>query len=143
MSDEEFKKLNYILTPPKGNRFLRMTRPIEKVERGAGCQLVSLGLNIIILTVFLLAGILDYKQHSSDKPQAIAILVLACFFFFTTMIFYGLTMLNPGYVQKQPNFLRLLKRLIAENYHLDYVCVPCETLRPENADHCNFCNRCV
>jgi hypothetical protein len=21
--------------------------------------------------------------------------------------------------------------------------VPCETLRPENADHCNFCNRCV
>ena len=39
--------------------------------------------------------------------------------------------------------MRLLKRLIAENYHLDYVCVPCETLRPENAEHCNFCNRCV
>jgi len=27
----------YILTPPKGNKYLRMTRPIEKVERGAGC----------------------------------------------------------------------------------------------------------
>jgi len=52
-------------------------------------------------------------------------------------------MIDPGYVPKQPNFLRLLKQLIAENYHLDYVCVPCETLRPENADHCNFCNRCV
>lgn len=32
---------------------------------------------------------------------------------------------------------------MAENYHLDYVCIPCETLRPEDADHCNFCNRCV
>ena len=52
-------------------------------------------------------------------------------------------MLDPGYVKKYTNFLSLLKRLIAENYHLDYVCVPCETLRPENAEHCNFCNWCV
>jgi len=48
-----------------------------------------------------------------------------------TMVFYGLTMINPGYVETQPNFEQLLVKLIEENYHLDYVCVPCETLRPE------------
>lgn len=37
LSVEEFNKLEYIMTPPTGNRYLRMTRPIEKVERGRGC----------------------------------------------------------------------------------------------------------
>jgi hypothetical protein len=37
MSVEDFNKIKYILTPPSGNKYLRMTRPIEKVERGAGC----------------------------------------------------------------------------------------------------------
>ena len=32
---EDVKKMDYILTVPKGCRFLRMTRPIEKVERKA------------------------------------------------------------------------------------------------------------
>jgi len=31
LADEDFDKMKYILTPPTGCRFLRMTRPIEKV----------------------------------------------------------------------------------------------------------------
>jgi palmitoyltransferase len=69
--------------------------------------------------------------------------IVSAVFFIMTMVFYGLTMINPGYVETQPNFEQLLVKLIQENYHLDYVCVPCETLRPEQSDHCNFCNKCV
>ncbi len=34
---DDYNKMQYILTPPKGVRFFRTTRPIEKVERGHGC----------------------------------------------------------------------------------------------------------
>ena len=51
--------------------------------------------------------------------------------------------MDPGYVEKSHNFQALLQQLISEEYHLDYICVYCENLRPENAEHCNFCNRCV
>lgn len=143
LDEDDYKKILYILTPPSGIKFLRMTRPIEKVERDSGCQQISMCLNLFSVIVFTIAGIFDYIQHKQNQ-RAIILIAVACGFFSITLIFYALTiLLDPGYVQKQPNFLRLLKRLIAENYHLDYVCVPCETLRPEEADHCNFCNRCV
>ncbi len=104
---------------------------------------MSLALNLFVLVVFIFAGIYDYRKHQDENIQII-ILAVATLMFLLTVIFYSLTIImEPGYVSKQPNFLRLLKRLIAENYHLDYVCVPCETLRPENAEHCNYCNRCV
>lgn len=120
-----------------------MTRPIEKAHRTAGCQQISLLVNLFTVAVFILAVVVDYVQYRGET-EALPMLLVACAFFGLTCVFYVLTTgLNPGYVEKQPNFLRLLKRLIAENYHLDYVCVPCETLRPENAEHCNFCNRCV
>lgn len=60
-----------------------------------------------------------------------------------TLIFYILTLKDPGFVPKRKNFHKLVEKLLAENYHLDYVCIHCETLQPENSDHCNFCNRCV
>jgi len=34
---DEYNKICYILTPPTGFKYFRMTRPIEKVTRGAGC----------------------------------------------------------------------------------------------------------
>ena len=142
LDSDDYKKMVYILTVPKGCRFLRMTRPIEKVERKARLQIGVLIFNSFNICVFLGSGIVDYLQNKSDQGQLV-ILVLATFFFVTTVLFYILTLIDPGYVPKQSNFLRLLKQLISENYHLDYVCIPCETLRPENAEHCNFCNRCV
>lgn len=120
-----------------------MTRPIEKVDREAGCQQVSMLLNLTLWIVFTVSGVFDYANHNREQASII-LLVIACGLFLIQLVFYSLTvMLDPGCVQKQPNFLRLLKRLIAENFHLDYVCVPCETLRPVEADHCNYCNRCV
>lgn len=128
------------MTEPKGNKYLKLTRPIEFVKRDASCQQGTMAANIAIFTLFVLSGILNYE---SCRPELI-LLVFTCVMFGLTALFYGLTVkLDPGYVKKQPNFLRLLKQLIAENYHLDYVCVPCETLMPENAQHCNYCNRCV
>jgi len=59
------------------------------------------------------------------------------------IFFYFLVLINPGYVPKQRNFMGLLERLLDEKFYLDYVCVYCENLRPENASHCNFCHRCV
>jgi hypothetical protein len=37
LSEEDIRKLSYILASPTGNRYLRMTRPIEKVSRTSGC----------------------------------------------------------------------------------------------------------
>ena len=79
--------------------------------------------------------------HSNTQLEVLGIFAAIMVIF--TVLFYLLCLTDPGYVPKQKNFLKLLERLVAENFHLDYVCVHCETLRPENADHCNFCNRCV
>lgn len=99
-----------------------------------------MAVNIATFALFVLSGILNYESVRID----LILLIYAATFFALTIIFYFLTVTkDPGYVKKQPNFLRLLKQLIAENYHLDYVCVPCETLMPENVQHCNYCNRCV
>jgi uncharacterized protein (UPF0333 family) len=52
----------YILTPPRGNKYLRMTRPIEKVDKNSRCQLSALAFNLLILTVFCFVGIDDYVR---------------------------------------------------------------------------------
>lgn len=59
------------------------------------------------------------------------------------MIFYCMTRIDPGYVHSKKNFLGLIERLVDEELHLDYVCVNCEILRPENTMHCNYCNKCI
>ena len=140
----DYAKLEYILTPPSGFRCLRMTRPIEKVKRTQRCQISSLIFNLFVVGVITFIGIYDLKssQHQYNIRYSVTYWLQA-FFFFGTIVFYGLSMINPGYVQSQPDFTKLLVRLIEYNYHLDYVCIPCGTLRPEEADHCNFCNRCV
>lgn len=38
LSDDDLKKMRYILTEPTGIRILQMTRPIEKVERRSNLQ---------------------------------------------------------------------------------------------------------
>jgi hypothetical protein len=119
-----------------------MTRPIEKVQRGRGCQMSVLCFNLFVLLVFVVAGYEDWITKTHETWQIVGFSISA-FFFCSTICFYALTLIDPGYVEPQQNFQLLLDRLMAENYHLDYVCIPCESLRPEDADHCNFCNRCV
>ena len=98
LSVEEFNKLEYIMTPPTGNRYLRMTRPIEKVERGRGCQMFSLVLNIFVASSYGVAGVIDYLSYSKQSNLSVGLLGLTLIFFLLTFVFYGLTMLNPGYV---------------------------------------------
>ena len=70
--------------------------------------------------------------------------ILAVISFLMTVVFYLLTVfMDPGYVPTKTDFLALLQKIKSDELHLDYVCVYCETLRPENSGHCNFCNRCV
>ena len=138
--------MRYVLTEPTGIRILQMTRPIEKVERRSNLQVGVLIWDIFNILFFIAMGI--FRQNLKLKnPDAYHILeagyIICNFFFLATVIFYVLTLMDPGYVDKQPNFQEILQKIQAESYHLDYVCVHCENLRPENAEHCNFCNRCV
>lgn len=63
LSDEDFDKMKYILTPPTGCRLLRMTRPIEKVQRRARLQVGVLIFNTFNISVFLVFGIIDYLRN--------------------------------------------------------------------------------
>ena len=69
--------------------------------------------------------------------------ILNTVFFALAIIFYCLTLIDPGYVPLKKDFLGLMERLVDEELHLDYVCINCENLRPENTMHCNYCNKCV
>jgi len=64
-------------------------------------------------------------------------------FFALSILFYCLTLIDPGYVPNKRDFLGLMERMVNEELHLDYVCINCENLRPENTRHCNYCNKCV
>ena len=64
-------------------------------------------------------------------------------FFALAILFYCLTLIDPGYVPLKKDFLGLMERLVDEELHLDYICINCENLRPENTMHCNYCNKCV
>ena len=64
-------------------------------------------------------------------------------FFSLAIFFYCLTLIDPGYVPMKKDFLGLMERLVNEELHLDYICINCENLKPENTSHCNYCNKCV
>lgn len=70
-------------------------------------------------------------------------MVLNTIFFSLAITFYCLTLIDPGYVPLKKDFLGLMERLVDEELHLDYICINCENLRPENTMHCNYCNKCV
>ncbi len=138
--------MKYVLTTPTGVGLLRMTRPIEKVERNPSLQRSILIFDLVSIVFFVVAGL--WQQTIALDGEIYTWLtfwyVLSVIFFIFTVVFYLLTVfMDPGYVPTATNFQDLLENLIREGYHLDYVCVYCENLRPENADHCNFCNRCV
>jgi DHHC palmitoyltransferase len=59
------------------------------------------------------------------------------------VIFYCLTLINPGYVPAREDFIQVLQKMLQESLHLDYLCIQCENLRPEKTRHCNYCNKCV
>ncbi len=54
--------------------------------------------NILIVLVFVFAGIRDYLSQKDPSVTEIFLLVFSSTFFVATVIFYALTMINPGYV---------------------------------------------
>ena len=102
-----------------------------------------------LVNIIIFIGLGSWSHWSPQKkPQSWEILevgfIFCSIFFGLTVVFYVLTVFSdPGYVPRSENFLELLDKMVDENLHLDYICVYCENLRPENSDHCNFCNRCV
>jgi hypothetical protein len=99
--------MRYVLTEPTGIRILQMTRPIEKVERRSNLQVGVLIWDIFNILFFITMGI--FRQNLKLKnPDAYHILeagyIICNFFFLATVIFYVLTLMDPGYVDKQPNF---------------------------------------
>ena len=139
-------KMRYVLSPPKGCQCLRLTRPIEKVERTTTTQVVMLLFDVINMSFFVIAA--SYNQSVSfsgdtAKAQDKWTIFFNTAFFVLAIIFYCLTLIDPGYVPLKKDFLGLMERLVDEELHLDYICINCENLRPENTMHCNYCNKCV
>ena len=141
----DFAKMKYVLSTPKGCSCLRLTRPIEKVERTTTIQVFMLLFDVINMAFFIIAA--SYNQHlrlidTTFMKEEIAIMANTLFFALS-ILFYCLTLIDPGYVPMKRDFLGLMERLVNEELHLDYVCINCENLRPENTRHCNYCNKCV
>ena len=138
-------KMRYVLSPPKGCRCLRLTRPIEKVERTTTTQVIMLLFDVINMSFFVIAA--SYNQGASisehRKASNTTLVIMNTFFFALAIFFYCLTLIDPGYVPLKKDFLGLMERLVDENFHMDYICINCENLHPENSMHCNYCNKCV
>lgn len=77
------------------------------------------------------------------ENQDTALVMINVICFTLAIFFYCLTLIDPGYVPLKKDFLGLMERLVDEELHLDYICINCENLRPENTMHCNYCNKCV
>lgn len=138
-------KMQYVLSPPLHCRCLRLTRPIEKVERTTTLQVIMLLLDVINMSFFVLAASYNQGVNISDthKQTNNTMVILSTAFFTLAIFFYCLTLIDPGYVPLKKDFLGLMERLVDENFHMDYICINCENLHPENSMHCNYCNKCV
>ena len=119
-----------------------------KVERTTTTQVVMLLFDVINMSFFVIAA--SYNQQVSyseagiqNSKQNKVLLVMDTLFFVLAIFFYCMTLVDPGYVPLKKDFLGLMERLVDEELHLDYICINCENLRPENTMHCNYCNKCV
>lgn len=138
-------KMQYVLSSPKGCRCLRLTRPIEKVERTTTIQVIMLLFDVINMSFFVIAASYNQGSNISDSREKrnTLLVILNTIFFSLAIFFYCLTLIDPGYVPLKKDFLGLMERLVDENFHMDYVCISCENMHPENSMHCNYCNKCV
>ena len=138
-------KMKYVLNEPGGCQCLRLTRPIEKVERTTTTQVIMLLFDVVNMSFFVIAASYNQSSEVSSKQENTnnATVVLNTIFFALAIFFYCMTLIDPGYVPLMKDFLGLMERLVNEELHLDYICINCENLRPEHTMHCNYCNKCV
>lgn len=106
-----------------------MRRPIEQVKRQGGVQYCVLIWNILNMVLFFFLAVNNDLVRGTKNRTIFQIFDYFSFFMaLMTVFFYVMIWRDPGYVPKRKNFLKLLDKLLEENYHLDYVCVHCETL---------------
>lgn len=123
---DELAKIRYILAKPKPCGCLRLTRPIEKVQRNKITQLTAIAFDVISLLAFVVAASYNqtikiilptaYKEEEYLIGVSTIALILA-------ILFYVLTLMDPGYVPMRDDFISLLERMLNESLHLDYVCI--------------------
>ena len=65
LKPEDMVKMKYILSAPKGCQCLRLTRPIQKVERTTTTQVVMLLFDIVNMSFFVIAA--TYAQSTTIK----------------------------------------------------------------------------
>jgi hypothetical protein len=99
--------MKYVLTTPTGVGLLRMTRPIEKVERNPSLQRFILIFDLVSIVFFVTAGL--WQQTIALNGEIYTWLtfwyVLSVIFFIFTVVFYLLTVfMDPGYVPTATNF---------------------------------------
>lgn len=96
----------YVLTQPTGMGLLRMTRPIEKVERDPLLQRCVLIFDIINVLIFIACGIWQQSILEGHAGNWLEFwYIMTCIFFTTTVVFYMLTVFgDPGYVETSTNF---------------------------------------
>lgn len=82
-------------------------------------------IDLIAVTFFVIAAAFNQHWKISDPwfDQERILVIISTIVFSLAIIFYCLTLIDPGYVPKSDDFLGLLERLVDENYHLDYVCI--------------------
>lgn len=117
LAPHHLAKMQYILSEPKGCSCLRLTRPIEKVERTTTIQVIMLLFDVINMSFFVLT--LSYSQGESIKNQEYqmqdkTLVILNTVFFVVAILFYCLTLIDPGYVPLKKDFLGLTERLVDE-----------------------------
>ena len=101
-----------------------------------------MGIDLIAILCFYVTAYYNL-QYQLKQGEEIFYIILSTTFLTLSILFYSLSLINPGYVAKREDFIVLLENMLEERFHLDYVCIQCENLRPENTRHCNYCNKCV
>jgi hypothetical protein len=124
-NEDEAVKIRYILANPKPCSWLRLTRPIEKVERNKITQITAIVFDSVSLLAFVLAASFNQKlKFSSDVYLAEEYLIgVSTVSLVLAIFFYIMTLLDPGYVPKRDDFIPMLERMLNETLHLDYVCI--------------------
>lgn len=100
-NEADLKKMRYILSEPSGIRILMMTRPIEKVERRSTLQVSVFIWDVINAILFGTAAIVLFAQGWDHDVYAVEVLnCTVAAVVFTVILFYILTMIDPGYVPR-------------------------------------------
>lgn len=108
--------------------------------------MLGLGLLLNMLVAFAYykgLGSFEKIQFGQSSVGRIGI-SFSLFLFGLSLVCFGLaTCLPPGFLCAQFEFVWLVDKFLAQQIHLDNLCVLCEVIKSETSFHCEVCSRCV